>query len=1017
MKTNIMLGLISLFLVFSIISSSVKAENPTDWNYRMQVQITARESGFEYNNYTMNVSIDPSALITAGKLRPDLYDIRMSNDAFQFIPMTIIRPRTGNVTIWFNASLPGGSGTYYIYYDNPTASTPPQYDLDDFDVDGSTMDLTTVGNPSDVFPEGTITQADRYSGTIGGTQNSSISWDAEVINHAFSSPLVNGSAEFYFNATNNGNAIIFLLDDATTTEKGPAIAVIGGNLQYYHSGGSTVIEALQTGQKYWISIKWNTATDKYDLVVVRGANRWSYVDISPTANTNAISRIYKVKQVTYFDDLVVRNTSGVKSDPSYSWGSEEEVTNPPVLTITSPTDGATYWSILLNAQWSALSYNDAVFNTSLRIDDVIIYDDSSYANTSTATLNMTNLIQDPGNHIISYMSNDSKGNIVTNYTITIALNQFSDYNYNRWENETKNNRFNVSLRFNPELVKSVDDSFIWNNTNQGAGSVISINGSYSFITKNYTIGLLANNNTNVTWRYQASLLLHNGTTIDVNSSLNDQNITYSVWISSLLTDASQYLEGEDINIDLNLKRYSTSPTLSTNISIVYNSSYVVNRTMTTYTDSTNQRLYEYVYNALSITSGTYEPREIFTNVTIGFDGRYRSISTNTSVTVYKMQIMDCTSGGDPALTIRFFNETDFLAKKGRIDMLLFTVRSGSVTQSYSFYNLTQNETYTFCVFPTWATMSNSDIYLEYSSANSPERQYYVNNIVLSNVRSYLDAYLLNSTYAYYTNFFVYDQVYAKLPGAFLRILKMNPDTATYETMFIGKTDSEGILATFVEPITQQYIIYIMDYNGTVLYRTDPEVIPCVSGSCPPYEKSIYVSPGVSGYVDFSGLSTSFSYDNATGTVEAEVIDSSGLVQSVRINIWSLGDFGRRTIYYSNEVSSSSIYYTGVLPNTTSEYFMQIDINEYGTWYPAIVESISMERVETLGTMGIILAFILVTVCEIAGIMTFGPIGGILGGGLAIGTCYWLKLIPMTLAGVMSILTIFVIFGYLVMRES
>ena len=427
----------------------------------------------------------------------------------------------------------------------------------------------------------------------------------------------------------------------------------------------------------------------------------------------------------------------------------------------------------------------------------------------------------------------------------------------------------------------------------------------------------------------------------------------------------------------------------------------------------NLRTYEITYNSGGVTvSPTL--RNITGNITVSYEGRSRSTQgVETQVNVSTFNITNCTTGTS-ALTIRLYNELDFEAINGTLELIYFEVDVGGEVTIFSFSNITIGEEFTYCIEPEWVTFEG-DIYIEYTRSDSPERHYYATDITLTDDVSYIDVYILNSTYAYYTNIYLYDENNNKKTNTLVRILKMNPETSVYTTMFIGKTDSDGILDIYLEPVTQPYMFYVFE-NGEIIYSTEPETIPCVSGSCPPYEKSIYMNTTLTGYINFGGYSYSIDWDNSTRQLTVEVADVSGLSESIKLDIFSIDSFGRRSLYYTSTTNSSTIYYSEILSDNIEEYLVSVETMQYGQWYPLAKQTLTITELMALGILGILLAIIITSAISMAGIYTFEGLGGLVGVGAGLGVSKVLRLIPLGWVEYAGIWVILIMIGFAYIRN-
>jgi len=614
----------------------------------------------------------------------------------------------------------------------------------------------------------------------------------------------------------------------------------------------------------------------------------------------------------------------------------------------------------------------------------------------------------------NYTSNSNTTIINSSYAVGDDLFNVTSITYNTFANETGTTYFETTVYYNKWYIDNITSILDWNGTSNTA-TLKSSNSTHYIFNKSINVPLLQTNNTEIEFNFNNTFhFLLNDTNIQVNDTKYKQNITYAYFIDSLDTDSANYIEGEDVDVELYVVKLLNTANLTVNFTFYYNGSYLDTENITTYTNAGALKLYESTFNSLQNTNNT-ETKNIIANLTIRYNGIERIMGEEETVDVYKMVINEC--GGitnTTTLTVSYWDELDFTARNGTLGLIIFTVTSGDVTREYAFENVSSAYNHSFCIYPTWGTLDSS-IYLEYEASDTPRRPYYVVNTELTDDGEEIKAYLLNDTYAYYTNVYLYDENGATLQQHYVRILKYNPDIIASETLFIGKTDDSGIFATFLQPLEQPYSFIITDSDGDILYQTEKEVITCISGTCPPYEKHIYIDPSELDSLNLGTMEAIYSWNESTSTVDITVSDSDGLATGVWLMIDEVQDFGKKVSYINETYDTSTLAFSGVLPNTTSEYEVRVMVEEFGKWYPLITRSITMENIIAFGILGILIAFILTLSLEVGGLVLGGPVLGLIGvgGGLAISKL--LNLIPLPFVGLYSVLFVVGMVIYLLVK--
>lgn len=680
----------------------------------------------------------------------------------------------------------------------------------------------------------------------------------------------------------------------------------------------------------------------------------------------------------------------------------------PTPLIQSPQN-STY--VTRSIEWNFTAYDDdnSSFSVKGYEDDVFYYDAPIFPNNTQESIDLS---KSPGVHNVTVWADDA-GETATAETIYTVVDYTLDDNYDNFVVETGEYDFELVAEYNPSIISDITTYLYWNNTLYNTTNQVS-NSTHIINEKSLTIPLVVQNNTEINFHFINEITYVNTSVMEENTTSRTQNITQAYWISSFSSDSSNYLEGEDADLELVAGAIYSTANVSVNFTMVYNGSYSATYQVLSYSQAGNLRTYERTFSTGN-SENTTETRVITGNLTIQYEDWVRSESIEDSIDVYKMQITNC-SGAINTTTFRvdFYDEKTFEATNASIDLILFTIQNNDEIEQYSFIESTENTSYSYCLYPTWATL-NTTVYIEYKSDASQKRPYYVLGAELTDDVSVVSAYILNDSYADYTNMYFYDENSDKLDNYYIRILKFNPSTTSWETMFIGRTDTSGILATYLEPMVQPYVFYVTDDSGDIIFRSESEVIPCLSGSCPPYEKHVYVEGTTSNYVDLGNIEYDYDFDESTRTLEIDVSDSSGISTGIWITVDAVTDFNITSGYINTSTTSSSLYFSQVLPNTSSQYIVNVYTQQYGSYYPIITRTITMQTVMRLGIMGVILSFLLIVGLVIGGYYIGNLVGGLIGGGAGLAISGGFGLIPIPVVGLYSILFVIAIIVIEVLR--
>lgn len=92
------------------------------WKYRKTVTV-GNPNSFDLIEYPTNITLDTTALVSAGRMKPDGSDLRLVRDNEE-ISFAVVDFNTVNTKIVFKSSVPaaGSNPNYTLYYGNPLAS-------------------------------------------------------------------------------------------------------------------------------------------------------------------------------------------------------------------------------------------------------------------------------------------------------------------------------------------------------------------------------------------------------------------------------------------------------------------------------------------------------------------------------------------------------------------------------------------------------------------------------------------------------------------------------------------------------------------------------------------------------------------------------------------------------------------------------------------------------------------------------------------------------------------------------
>jgi len=588
-----------LFKVFVVLFSLLLISLPvyaqwwdTNWKYR--VPITIKEnSGSNLTNYQVNITINTQALISAGKMRADCGDIRLTylypNGTEVEIPYWIESNtcNTQNTKIWVKVpSIPAnGQVTIYMYYGNPSAtslSDPKNvfYFYEDWEsgsVNNTIWTVTTTGGGTAGVTNTAAYQGNYsfYTNLGGKNQQTTLSTNSGVV----SCPMT-CRVDFYWEmpTANQINSLSFSIDGTTKASSTTAITswtlVSATNIA---AGTHTLTWSASTKNKAGASL-----TAYIDYIIVRG-----YASVEPSV-TLGQEQTYVYITVNNYDSVTWNVSSSVESKTGSS-----SVSNTLIITLSSDTltssiiNNPLYPNYICSVSPTSVSTTPAssyTFNVncvpsmvvSLSPSSIIVYA-GSY---NTSTLSLT--INDPNINSVSFSCSSpsgltcsvSPGSLSSNGTATINVsvsNSVSEGTYQVNITATSNTGATLTQTLTVNVLQRMKVSL-------NPSSITVYISSYNTSTLSLTISdpsitlvsfSCSTPDPNLKCTISPSTLTSNGTaTINVTASSNIREGTYQVNITATSNTGITLTQTLTVSI-LQGMRVSLSPSSIT----VYISSY------------------------------------------------------------------------------------------------------------------------------------------------------------------------------------------------------------------------------------------------------------------------------------------------------------------------------------------------------------------------------------------------------------------------------------------------------------
>jgi hypothetical protein len=277
-----------------------------------------------------------------------------------------------------------------------------------------------------------------------------------------------------------------------------------------------------------------------------------------------------------------------------------------------------------------------------------------------------------------------------------------------------------------------------------------------------------------------------------------------------------------------------------------------------------------------------------TNVTFYWNYTINDVpynSTHQNQSVYMMVIDNCILNNAHALNISFQNQTnEGITTTLDITFDIWKDRSIKI-RNYS-YTVT-GENATFCIYPDWAWYY-ADSSMEYTSVGYGTKNYYLNDVNLSNSTTNLILY--QDSGATNITAIVWDETNQQLEGADIKVMKYDLGTNSYTLTEIARTNFEGQTVLHLIKNTQFYK-FIIEYGGIVRKITNPTYI---------YEDSIdfNIATGdavAQHYYKSQSITYTLEFNNNTNNFRLDYTDSQNVLSRICLKVEKILTSGKSLI--------------------------------------------------------------------------------------------------------------------------
>lgn len=286
------------------------------------------------------------------------------------------------------------------------------------------------------------------------------------------------------------------------------------------------------------------------------------------------------------------------------------------------------------------------------------------------------------------------------------------------------------------------------------------------------------------------------------------------------------------------------------------------------------------------------------------------------------------------LDIFLLDEIDNTNITGNLQVT-FTVAHNSLSRRKNVsMNLTSKSIFNICIYPNWVAYNISST-ITYLASNYGYRNYYLNDLSISNHSQNLFLYLINSTSS--ENIFIYirDENDDPLRNYRVEALRYYPDEGISKTVQVEQTDYNGLVLMRLIPYTVFYNFIIKNSVGDIIGQTEPRLIT---------QSTFYLrfnlrDDPIQQMEDVNNIAFTLRWDNASGSYTYTYSDASGITRDGCLLVEKLTTYSGKVQQCYNCLSGTSgtiictlggnltgTYTAFALINTTSEHsLITVDI--------------------------------------------------------------------------------------------
>lgn len=585
-----------------------------------------------------------------------------------------------------------------------------------------------------------------------------------------------------------------------------------------------------------------------------------------------------------------------------------------------------------------------------------------------------------------------------------ALNfTYINATYDALKYETDTTEIDSWVRINDTNVLNITGILQYNNTNYSMQPDVALsNATDKYFNTVLDLPLIETNATQVElhWWYEMERLGGVNET-NTSSALNNQTIQWAYYIQPY-NATNDVIQGYPVLLNATVWNYIGNATES--VEILFNGTY--------YHTTNNTGMY-WTNTATAPQISPYN-QTFMSNATLTVNlstSVHQRVSDYSNTTVYVPSLNNCTGWLSAVVAINYtlWDEEDYGWLDGNMSGT-FTVRNLAGVYNETL-NLTWTNTHEFplCIYPPWAnaTVSSFQSYQDNASLFDM-RHYFLLNASISNATSYINLFLLNTSYAMPTQVTVSNLAGQGVPDAYIHFMRYYVGQNAYKTVAMSKTDSNGNAITYLRPNDIWYRIQLLDGNGELIASFSPQTIPCdPAGSICSLDLQTEDSIEIEFYDYYDEVAYACEYVNATNTSACTFTDTSGLMKYANLTVYRIGLFTPELVC-STQTTSASATLTCPLGVVDGRY-LHIFMAHFNQETLLTQFETSTEGVSIFGTTGLIMAALMVATLGLIG--AFNPAVGILLSVIGLLIAFAMQLVYLEIGAVVGMVLVGAILIY------